>query len=193
MGGKTIVVFERLYLNDNCVAAHEDPEDEGQSIHIPGISTKAENKENGLRTGAEGERLTLVDTVTFCNLIPGQTYVLKGEWMDAAAKKSTGIRKELSFCPDQPNGSVEMIFDADASLLMGKTLVAFECLYDGDGNLIAKHCAYDDRDQTIAVRASTPATGDETETGLQCVIAILSAAALISLAVIAGKIRNACR
>ena len=83
MDGKSVVVFETLELDGKIVAEHKDIADENQMVRFqkPEIGTNA--------AGPDGEKeldvlpeVTLVDTVTYHGLIPGETYTLQGVLMD---------------------------------------------------------------------------------------------------------------
>ena len=79
LSGKSIVAFERLASGGRIVAKHEDIDDSGQTVTIPGIETDAYDGENGKKnTLAAGER-TIVDKVAYTGLVPGKTYEISGE------------------------------------------------------------------------------------------------------------------
>src|SRR5699024_3487715 len=92
--GKTLVVFERLYEADGTVAAvHEDIEDEDQTVVVndePWIGTSLVDKADGDKNVA-WEGGTVVDTVTYEGLTPGEEYTVTGELMDKATGEGTGI------------------------------------------------------------------------------------------------------
>ena len=79
-----------------------------------------------------------MDVVTYSNLVVGRTYMVKGTLMNKADGKplKDAAGKEISasktFKPEQKNGTVELTFRFDASLLAGTTAVAFEELYHND-------------------------------------------------------------
>ena len=60
--GKQIVVFEKLYVDETEVAAHEDIKDKGQTIQFPDskISTTAKDKATGTQEAVPGKRLPLL-------------------------------------------------------------------------------------------------------------------------------------
>ena len=153
--GKTVVVFEDLYESDHKVATHSDITDKDQSVHFPEIKTTATDKEDGDHTLTCGQ-VTVVDTIKYENLVPGQEYKVFGVLMN----KSTGkkvlvdnkeVTAETTFTPEKANGTVEVTFSFDASNLGGKSLVVFEKLYDAKGKEIANHEDINDEDQTVTV------------------------------------------
>ena len=153
--GTNIVVFETLYHDDFEVAVHEDLEDLEQTIQLIDLKTTAQS-ENDTHTALAGEEIVITDVVTYTNLEPGKTYTVKGKLMD----KETGepllidekeVTAETTFVPEEPNGSVNLIYTLDASELEGKTVVVFEDLYKDD-KLVGTHSDLEDEDQTITFK-----------------------------------------
>ena len=156
--GKQIVVFEKLYVQEIEVAAHEELEDRDQTMEFPDskIGTTAKDKATGTKEVIAKEAVTIVDTVKYENLIVGQTYLLKGILMDKSTGKPLLINEkevtaEKTFQPEEPNGSMDMEFTFDASALKGKQVVVFEKLL-ADGVEVAVHEDLHDEGQTIQVK-----------------------------------------
>ena len=151
--GTDIVVFENLYRDGIEIAVHTDIEDEDQTIHITDLHTEALS-ENGTHTAPTGTEVTITDTVTYTNLEPGKEYTVSGKLMD----KETGeplldadeeeITAETTFTPDEPNGTIELVYTLDSTLLADKEIVVFEDLYK-DEILVASHADIEDENQTI--------------------------------------------
>ena len=102
------------------------------------------------------ETITLTDTVTYRNLIPGKTYQVEGVLMDkGTGEKLLADGKEVTaeniFIPEKPTGTVEMSFTFPASTLAGKTIVVFESVYH-EGKEVAVHADLEDENQTITIR-----------------------------------------
>lgn len=76
--GKTIVVFEELYQEDLKLAVHADITDQDQTIYFPEIGTTAKDKETDMNLSQADKEVTLVDTVAYKNLLPGEEYVMTG-------------------------------------------------------------------------------------------------------------------
>ena len=151
--GKTTVVFETISKSGKELAAHADLTDEGQTIWWPEIHTTAAVEGDHVSM-ADGE-IDLVDTVKFTNLQPGKEYTVTGKLMDKATGEvildadGNEITASQNFMPDEANGSVDITFHImDASILMGKTTVAFETVSYGDREL-AIHADINDDDQTV--------------------------------------------
>lgn len=151
--GTDIVVFENLYRDGIEIAVHTDIEDEDQTIHITDLHTEALS-ENGTHTAPTGTEVTITDTVTYTNLEPGKEYTVSGKLMN----KETGeplldadekeITAETTFTPEEPNGTVELVYTLDSTLLADKEIVVFEDLYK-DEILVASHADIEDENQTI--------------------------------------------
>ncbi len=167
--GESVVCFENLYHNDILVGIHADINDSSQETRIVKIGTTATDAE-GTHTATYGETVKLVDVVSFKNLIPeNTTYTVKGVVMirdtNEVLKDAQGneVRAEKTFIPETADGTVEIEFTIDTTLLEGKTIVVFEELYK-DSILLAHHTEITDEGQSIHVPGvHTTATDDETE------------------------------
>lgn len=156
LAGKTVVVFEKVTLDGEEVVAHEDINDEGQTIYFPAIKTTAvDSKTKDHITGAKQE-ISIVDTVYYENLKPGKEYTVKGTLMDKETGKvvkdadGNKVTAETKFTATDKTGSVDVTFVFDASKLAGKTVVAFEDLYYKN-NLYATHADIEDEAQTVVI------------------------------------------
>ena len=154
LAGKTTVVFEDLYNENVRVAFHTDIKDEGQTVHYPEIHTTATDKASQTHTGTVDEQTTITDKVDYKNLVIGNTYEVRGVLMD----KTTGNelldkdKKEITatkkFTAEKPDGTVELEFTFDSSLLTGKSVVVFEDLYN-ENIKVAFHTDIRDEGQTV--------------------------------------------
>ena len=153
LAGKSVVVFEDLYQDENVVASHSDINDEGQTVTFgqPEIRTTATI--DGEKTAQPSDQVTITDTVEYSSLTVGQEYTLKGVLMD----KSTGeplqvndqqVTSEATFIPAEASGTIEVLFTFDASALTGKAVVVFETLFQGETE-IASHEDIEDEGQTV--------------------------------------------
>lgn len=165
LAGKKFVAFEKLYTNEVEITSHEDIEDEGQTVYVPSIKTKAADAKTKINTSCEDKEITIIDTVTYKNLHVGETYQVSGVLMD----KSTGkpfldakgkeIRsKSESFTPKESDGTVEVTFTFPATGLGGKSTVVFEDLKQGDVTLCS-HADIEDEAQSVYIpKIGTKAT-----------------------------------
>lgn len=190
LDGHTFVAYEQMYdvKTGALIGTHEDINDEDQSVHAPKLHTTATNKKDGSHSVKPSKKVTVVDIVKYINLVPGKTYEVQGTLYDKATKKPLKINGKkvmasTKFVAKGANGEVKVVFKFDASALDGKSLVAFEKMYDVDTNtLIGRHEDINDKKQTVKVsskaiphqtsersggsgssESGTPKTGDYTQ------------------------------
>ena len=170
LAGKTVVVFESLFVEDTEVAVHADIQDKGQSVEYPEhkIQTQAKDKESGTQEAQAKANTTILDTVSYEGLIPGQSYTLKGVLMDKATGEpllinNKQITAEKIFIPEKSSGTAEMEFTFDATFAAGKEIVVFEHLYV-QGTEVAAHTDINDKNQTVTVKVNTPAVPKKNDT-----------------------------
>lgn len=147
----------------------------------PRIGTRATEVADGDQIAQANEQTTIVDTVYYENLEFGGTYTLTGTLM----VKSTGeplldaegnpVTATKEFTANNTNGSVDIEFTFDASLLAGEDVVAFESLVK-DSIEVAVHSDIEDEGQTvhfvdIGTTAADAADGDKLVTGSEVIIA----------------------
>lgn len=176
MDGKTIVCYEDLYLNDYWLTDHHDLSDDGQSIHIPKVSTAATGVAAGEQIVYAGEQAVIRDTVKFENVLPNHSYTISGVIMDGETGEAllddhgNQITASATFTAEQADGSVDLTFTFDADTLAGTETIAFEELYintdDRGSVLVGDHKDLEDSDQRVLIpHAKTASTDDAT--GLQ--------------------------
>ena len=163
------------------VAAHRNIEDEAQTIYIPKVWTEASDRNSSEQTLYGTEHAGVKDVVNYENLIPGQTYTVKGELMDKETGEGTGILAEISFTVEESDGSVVLAFSFDGSAYIGKELVAFERIYNEAGNLIGLHEDLEDPAQTVKIIEPElpPKTGDDSHLAVWAAVAVGALIALI--------------
>ena len=188
--GKTVVAFETILYKDVEIAIHADIEDEGQTVLFPKIGTTA--TVGGKKEFFPGDSITLTDTVSYENLIPGKVYELRGQLMwssgEPFAPQAQAVVSVARFLPTTANGTVEVTFTFfGRELKQYEKLVVFEDLYlvevvtgeDGQPaeklTKIVSHADLNDEGQTVSVKPwipSTGETGDSTGSVLAGLIAI---------------------
>lgn len=117
------------------------------------IGTKAYFKDNNSKEILPAETVTIIDEVSYKNLIPGTEYRLEGTLMDTETSEpllidGEKVISETHFTPENSNGTVYMEFMIDASELSGKSITVFENLYI-DETLVASHADITDAEQTV--------------------------------------------
>ena len=171
---KDIVIYEYVYMVDidtefenlddsQMIVKHTDINDNNQTIEVPEIHTTATDKVDGdhIIDGTKTEQ-TIIDTVTYNNLIVGNEYTVTGKLVVKPTNGDTSeytyvtdddgniIEVSTTFVAETSTGTVDIPFTIDASKYAGKKLVAFETLsYEGVD--LAIHADIDDEEQTIFV------------------------------------------
>lgn len=181
VAGETVVAFEDLSYKGIQLTTHADINDENQTVYLPDIHTSAVDAETGIKNSYRDGHITITDTVTYENLIPGNTYVLKGSLQEkveedgeitykaveakmitsendeeTVADEATPVTGQTTFVPEAANGTVDVIFTFDGTELedVEHTYVAFEDLYyqKGDDEIIVReHKDINDAEQTVYV------------------------------------------
>lgn len=169
LAGRTIVMFENVYYENNLIATHADITDEAQTLYVPKIGTTAIDGERKDHNSTADSSVTIVDSVAYQNLVQGQTYRVTGKLMDKATGKALVIDgKEVTavteFTAAGTEGVVDVTFRFNGKGMTGKQLVVFEQLdvVTADGAYaIASHNDINDAAQTITMIAPPkPKTGD---------------------------------
>ena len=167
---------------ENIIAKHEDISDVSQTVYLPKVSTTATGDIENLAYADEEVKIT--DVVKYENLRPDRTYEVTGTlhlryvnedgtFTDLGTLKDKDgktYEKTVEIKTEEANnerggvdGSVEVEFTVDASLLAGKTLVCFETI-TRDKLVVATHNDISDKGQEIDFpKVSTSLTDKQTE------------------------------
>ena len=183
LAGKTIVAFESVSYQDKEVAFHTQIDDDPQTIYFPEIKTTAKDGKDGDQEVLAEKETSIIDTVSYKDLVTGLTYRVVGTLMDKETGKEVLIDgkpviSEATFKPENSEGTVEVTFTFDATSLSGHDVVVFEKLYVSTGDKdnkkeveLTNHEDINDNDQTVKITdvpkdtpdISTPVkTGDDT-------------------------------
>ena len=136
LAGKTLVAYENMFQDGKMIYTHADIDDTEQTVYYPEIHTTATDKASQTHTGTVDEQTTVIDKVDYKNLIPGSTYEVSGVLMNQETgaalldKDGKEITAKTTFKAEKASGSVELAFTFDSTLLIGKSVVAFEELYN---------------------------------------------------------------
>lgn len=162
--GHKIVAFETLVdaTTGAVVAEHTDIEDFDQTVSVgtPRIGTTATDGLDGDHAIIADGAAKVVDTVSYSGLMAGKEYlaegtlmvVTEGEASPLLLSDGSPVTAAVSFVPESSDGSIEVVFEFDASLLVGAKLVAYEKVLRS-GAVIADHEDPDDPSQTVEVKA----------------------------------------
>ena len=168
LGGKTVVVCEKLTYGDYVAATEEDMENKDQTIYFPEIHTTATDSETADHLTIADSRAVITDTVTYTNLLKGETYTLSGVLMDKETGKELlvdgePVTQEMAFTAGRASGTKKLKFEFDATGLAGKSFVVYETLTLEDVE-VAEHKDINDEGQTIHIpTAQTTATDDSSK------------------------------
>lgn len=167
--GKTLVAYETAVeaQTGKKAASHENPDDEGQSIHFPEGSTTALDSGTGDHIAYAGKKVVIRDTVTYKNLVPGLTYRVEGVLMDADTGNPVNsggenVMSAREFTPEKESGTVTLEFEFDGTELSGRRTVVFEKVKYG-GTAVFVHEDLKDEGQSIvfpSVRTSAEDSKD---------------------------------
>jgi len=151
--GETVVAFETLYYKDIEVAVHADIEDEDQTVYIPEIKTMAKDSETLVGVGKADDKITLIDTVSYSDVMPGKEYKVIGTLMDKATGKpimdgDKEVIAETVFTAETTEGTVDVTFEFNGKHLAGKSIVVFEKMFYMDKE-VAVHADINDDGQTV--------------------------------------------
>ncbi len=154
LAGKSVVAFESLTFDGIEVAVHADITDSGQTVDFPEIGTTLVDSKTGTHEAKAESKVTLIDTVSYKNLVVGKEYTVKGVLMDKeTGKKLTDadgneVTSEVRFTAETKTGSIDISFTFDGTNLAGKKVVAFETV-TYKGVEIAVHADISDSGQTV--------------------------------------------
>ena len=134
------------------------------------MKTTTSDSESGTHEGQARGELTIVDTIEYTGLIPGDEYTVSGKLMDKATgepaldDEGSEITASTTFTAEESCGTVDVTFTFAGASLAGKHLVAFETT-EFEGTEYMVHADIDDVDQTVAiVDIATQARDAETGT-----------------------------
>ena len=170
--GKRLVVLAELHrLNrkgNTLVAVHKDINNIDETVVIPKIKTTAKDKKDGGKDLLARKKETIVDKVSYTNLIIGRKYKVSGKLMNKETGKPAldngkEITAEKEFTAETSNGFVNLEFTFNATALAGKTVVVFEDVYQ-DKIKVATHADITDEDQSVYIpKIGTKLTGKDSE------------------------------
>lgn len=154
----TVVVFETLYFKGTEIANHKDIDDIDQTIRFDtkGIMTTAKDRDTDSHEAVISEATTIVDTIAYFGLEPGETYTLKGVLMDKETGRALKVDDKIitadkEFVAAGTYGYVDVSFTFDSMELADKEIVVFEKLYY-KGDEITNHEDLKDVSQTVHFR-----------------------------------------
>ena len=150
-----LVAFETLYTEEKEVGVHAEIEDDAQTVYLPKIQTEAKDAVTEIDHTEALPKAKIIDTVSYSSLLPGKEYTVTGTLMNKETKEPVLIDGEkvtasTTFTAEKSEGSVEVVFEFDASAIAGTTVVAFESM-EYEGVEVAVHADIEDEDQTVYI------------------------------------------
>lgn len=150
-----LVVFESLYYTDYLLTDHRDINDVDQSLDVTNPQLHTTLSDNTEKLVSPKKENTVEDVVRYTDLIPGQTYSIRGKLIDQVTgapvvKHGVPVMATATFQPTMPNGTVTLTFVFDGTQYTGHHLTAFESLYF-NGRIVAEHADLNDASQTVSV------------------------------------------
>lgn len=165
-----IVVFEDMKNSYGLeVAAHNDLEDDDQTVEVVGGKTTATDDETKDHVLRPAEKVSITDTITYTMLKPGYEYTAVGKLMVKETGKALldkdgkEITNTVKFKPEKKDGTVDVPFTFDSSLLKGKTIVVFEDVYYEDIEVFMHHELSDEEQSVHVPDGHTVAIGNATK------------------------------
>ena len=153
--GVKVTVFEDLLSAGTMITSHQDPDDAEQTVQFPSIRTCVHLENSDEKTALAEEEITIVDTVSYHNLIPGKTYkltatIMKKDEEEFVTEDAETLLRNVEFTPEEPDGTQDVVITFNASELGETDLVVYELLTMG-GIEIAMHMDLEDAEQTIRI------------------------------------------
>jgi len=168
--GESVVAFEALEDEDGTVYLHEDLNDEGQTLTMPDIGTKASDANTGTSVMLCSDMVSINDEVAYQGLEKNGKYKLLGTLIDKstgeAVKDTEGnpVMATKEFTAGSSSGTVTVKFENVYIPYEITDVVVYESLYSEDDVLLAVHDDINDSDQTI-VRALLETSAEADKTG----------------------------
>lgn len=168
-----LVIFETLLQDGVEVASHRDLADRKQTIAVSpiAIGTTAVDAATGTHEGVPAEEVTIIDTVSYQGLTPGEEYELSAVLMDKEENAPWLVEDKVvmvshRFIPEESSGTVDVEITIPGANLDGVSLVVFESLLHDDIE-VALHADIEDEGQTVSYAYPDlplpPTGGDEPE------------------------------
>lgn len=143
--------------------------------------------ENGEKTLKPGKDTKLIDKVCDANekLVPGTEYTLRLKVHNKTTGKmvmvdGTEYEATAKFTPNTPQDCGKVVANLDTTGMANTELVAFEYVYDANGQLVGTHTDAGDADQTIKLAAADNSGGGSALAKTGANLAPLGVAALLA-------------
>ncbi len=155
LDGDQLVAFEKIYREGIEICAHEEIDDEGQTVEVtnPELDSVAIDAVDGDKALAEDPEAAVSETLSVSNAVPGSEYTARAQLYvvdEGGIAEALGEAVEKTFTLDHDHGEIVIEVPCDVATLAGKKVVMIDELYR-DGVKIAEHIDMADADQTLDV------------------------------------------
>lgn len=152
LSGQSIVAYEVLLRDGKVIAEHQDLTDEGQTVSIPTIATKASVA--GKKISPPTNNVIIADLVSCSHLVPGEHYQLNAylvyaESGEVVVAGENPVVTSFDFVANAQDETHQVDLQLNASNLAGKTVVVMEQLTQ-DGRILATHEDLASREQSVS-------------------------------------------
>lgn len=149
--GLALVVIKDIAIRRDLTKIDLGTIDDKGDASMPDITTFASDASDLDRIVSASSASSVVDRVSYANLVPGEEYTLRAVLMDKdRAEAIEGSETALTFTAKEASGQIDVVITASLLGLDGSRVVVFEELLFG-GGVIAEHKDLDDSGQTVIV------------------------------------------
>jgi hypothetical protein len=131
--------------DDGRIVAEWDGLAANESSRMARASSAVEGAHTGMPCEPSWERAGVLSVVSYRNLEPGREYAIEGALWERPEDEGTGeaikdagggpVSARVSFKPTEPDGTVEVRYDLDATTLAGRRVVAREAVVLGSAKV----------------------------------------------------------
>lgn len=168
LDGHDLVVFEKLYHEDDLIMTHEDEDDSDQTVRVISFGTTASDQVDSDKYVIDGDKVIIRDRIKYC-LVAGKQFTVEAYLVDKATgepiegKEGDIVSRSYGLKESVDCGSFVASFEVDATALAGHDLVAFERVLDGDDVILTHEDLLDENQTVRVVSLETFATSNQDE------------------------------
>lgn len=149
--GLALVTIKDITIQRDLTKVDLGTIDDKGSGSVPDITTFASDALDLDRIVTAGPAASIIDRVSYTNLTPNETYLLRATLVDQESGEAIeGSATELAFEPAASSGEVDVTITADLTTATSRRVVVFEELVRND-IVVAEHQSLDDSGQTVIV------------------------------------------
>jgi len=108
-------------------------------IKVPSLISETHDSKTGGNTIACAEKTSIITKATYSNLQPGKEYIIKGKLQTSIPNAPSDLLHTISesdyeFTPESPDGSVDIVNEANTSNIMGSQIYTKLELFEKEQN-----------------------------------------------------------